>query len=56
MIINREELEKIIIEIKANPDKQEELLKDFKLFHAYFEKDDGIPPRFGKNFRENGPI
>jgi hypothetical protein len=56
MIINKEELDKIIIEIKANPGKQEELLKDFKLFHAFFEEDDGIPPRFGKNFRENGPI
>ncbi len=56
MIINKEELEKIIIEIKANPDKQEQLLKDFKLFHAFFEEDDGIPPRFGQNFRENGPI
>jgi hypothetical protein len=55
MIINKEELENIIKEIKAKPEKQEELLKDFKLFHAFFEEDDGIPPRFGKNFRESGP-
>lgn len=55
MIINTKELEKLIEEIKENPDNKEELLKGFKLFHAFFEENDGIPPRFGANFRDDGP-
>jgi hypothetical protein len=55
MIINEAEFVRILNEIKANPDKQEELLKDFKLFHAFYKEDDGIPPRFGDNFRLEGP-
>jgi hypothetical protein len=55
MIINEDELKRILEELKKNPEKEEILLKDFKLFHAIFASDDGIPPRFGKNFREEGP-
>ena len=55
MIINKTELEKLLKEIEKNPEKAENLLANFKLVHAVFDKDDGIPPRFGKNFREEGP-
>ena len=55
MIVNQTELERIIEALKENPEKANELLKDFKLFSATYEKDDGIPPRFGANFRNEGP-
>jgi hypothetical protein len=52
MKLNSQEFEKIAADIRANPDKAEELLKDFKLFHSFFGQDDGIPPRFKSNFRQ----
>lgn len=55
MIINTTELENLLKGIEKSPEKVEELLKDFKLIHAVFDKNDGIPPRFGSNFREEGP-
>jgi len=55
MILNTTELEKLLKEIEKNPEKVDVLLKDFKLVHAFFDKNDGIPPRFGVNFREEGP-
>ena len=55
MIVNSVELERILEALKRNPENANELLKDFKLFSATYEKDDGIPPRFGTNFRNEGP-
>jgi hypothetical protein len=55
MIVNSTELERILVALKKNPEKANELLKDFMLFSATYEKDDGIPPRFGANFRNEGP-
>ena len=55
MILNTTELEKLLKEIEKDPEKVDVLLKDFKLVHAVFDKNDGIPPRFGTNFREEGP-
>ena len=53
MKLNQDDLEKIIEELKRDPDRKEELLRDFKLFHSFFSSDDGIPPRFKGNFRDD---
>jgi len=55
MIIDTKKLENLIEEIKKNPEKESEILKGFKLLYAVFSENDGIPPRFGANFRDEGP-
>lgn len=53
MKLNLQEFEKIAAVIKTSPEKAEELLKDFKFFHSFFDSDDAIPPRFKSNFRKD---
>jgi hypothetical protein len=53
MKINKEHLDKILEEVRKNPNKMEELLKDIKPIHSIFGQDDGIPPRFKPNFRKD---
>lgn len=55
MVINTKEIENLIEALRKNPDKKDEILKNFKIVHAVFQEDDGIPPRFGSNFRTEGP-
>jgi hypothetical protein len=55
MLINQKEIDKFLEEVKLNPEKASELLKNLKIVHAVFDENDGIPPRFGSNFRDNGP-
>ena len=55
MILNRKGLDGLIEELKRYPERTEEIMGGYKLVHALFAEGDGIPPRFGSNFREEGP-
>lgn len=55
MAFNEKELERMLNEISNHPEKVDEILKSFKIFDTMFDENDGIPPRFGNNFRHDGP-
>lgn len=55
MIIDTKEFKKLLEALMENPEKASEIFRSHKFVHAVFEEGEGIPPRFGNNFRDEGP-